>query len=451
MYGSEEFASWTLVDGSEFQANLTMNAAYVGSYIPSKSFGLHIGSVASKISGSLILGGYDASRCFMDPIVSDTTTFKLLDISLNVTRGLSAFLKTDKSEVPGLLKINGGKATELEVQPEPGVPYLYLPKDTCDAIAEHLPVTYNEDFNLYLWDTDSPAYSEIVSSPHSLVFSFGSEANISQTANINVPFALLNLTLDAPITTQPTPYFPCSPWTSSGDVPYHLGRAFLQGAFLGANSQTNKLFLAQAPGPDYPAKDVKKITSTDSVITPALNAPDWDSTWATALKALTSSASGTGTGGTANSNGTAPTDGSSSDETDSNTVLSKGALAGIVAAGVLAIVGGAFAVWYFIFYKKRKQQLELLQKQQQQQSSSPPHYPSQAVWSAKDPTPESSTPELAGSSYQQHYLDQYQEQYQQQAQYSEKSSFVPITELDCKSNASELSSEPQQGHAAELA
>lgn len=303
------------------------------------SYGLHVGSVEPNITGSLVLGGYDSSRCITEPISSDKLSFRLLDISLNVSRGDSAFLNTTSLPLDGLLRVNGGQASELDVYPEPGVPYMYLPRETCDAIASHLPVTYNPDFNLYLWDTEALAYSQITSSPHTLVFSFSS-GNDGQVATINVPFALLNLTLETPLRSSQTPYFPCSPWTS-GEVPYNLGRAFLQAAFLGGNFQTNKSFLAQAPGPDFLPENIKKIETTDSFLSPAPNAPDWDSTWAATLKSLSG-----------NSSTTVPGDQDGSGSSNSSDALSGGAIAGIVIGCIAIILIAAMGYWLL---RRRKQ------------------------------------------------------------------------------------------------
>lgn len=444
LYGAKELTSWTGVNGSQFEANLTLSSAYVNSYIPSKSFGLHVGSVAANIGGSLILGGYDSSRCITQPITSDSTVFKLLDISLNVTRGVSAFLNTDKSTVSGLLQSSGDQPIGLEVQPEPGVPYLYLPKETCDAIASHLPVTYSEDLNLYLWDMEAAAYSEIVSSPHSLVFSFASSTDGKDASDINVPFALLNLTLEAPLQSKPTPYFPCSPWTSTDKAPYHLGRAFLQGAFLSQNSHTNTMFLAQAPGPDHPAQNVKKITTTDVAITPAPNAPAWDSTWPGTLKALSSSNSSSNAGsGTPNGSGTssgagaATTDSAGTTTTDisdtepaSNSGISSKAIGGIAAAAVVGLGAAALALWFFVLRKRRQHSRPHKLLQPQELPPSPPDYASPAVWGVKDDGGPL-TPELAGSPDS--------SRHQAHAAYSDKSP----NELDAKPRPAELASTPR--------
>lgn len=352
---------WTGTNGSSSFGNATISTAYNGNHIPSISFGLHIGSVEPEIEGSLVFGGYDSSRCITDPIVSDTASFNLVDISLNVSRGESAFLNTTAKQVTGLLKIDGASSSGVEILPEPGFPYMYLPRDTCDAIAAHLPVSYNADFNLYLWDKDSPAYLDIVSSPHTLTFSF---SNNGETETINVPFALLNLTLDSPLTARPTPYFPCSPWTATSDVPYTLGRAFLQAAFLSHNANTNTHFLAQAPGPDLLPKNVKKIGSTDTTLSAAVNAPDWDSTWESTLKALESVSTSRPSSGNDNGNGNGI-------DSDGSSGISGGAIAGIVIGVILVILAAGGAYWFFVVRKRRAQ---------------PPAYGNTPPWAQKPPS-----------------------------------------------------------------
>jgi hypothetical protein len=142
-----------------------------------------------------VLGGYDSSRCLTDPIVSSLDTVQLQSIALNVSSGGYAYLNTSSAYIPDLLRANGSAANNISVHPRPGVPHLYLPQDTCDAIASHLPVTYSPEFNLYLWDTEKQheAYNDIVSSPHHLSFTFSSEDGKQST--ISVPFAHLNLTM----------------------------------------------------------------------------------------------------------------------------------------------------------------------------------------------------------------------------------------------------------------
>lgn len=335
LYGAENTISWTAgSNGSTITSNRTLPDAYLAGYAPSISYGLHVGSAVHNVPGSLMIAGYDSSRCLTEPVVSDSRSVQLSKVTLGVATGGSAYMDS-VSPSTNLLKANGSSLSELEVYPNPAVPYMYLPKDTCDAMADLLPVTYNEAFNLYFWDTDSSAYHDIITSPHYIGFTFSSNG---KSSTINIPFALLNLTLESPLVSTPTPYFPCSPWTPT-DAPYHLGRAFLQGAFLAQNWQSNKLFLAQAPGPDLDALPpyVKKISSSDTSIAPATNPPNWADTWSTTLKALPGN--------------------SASDEESGSSGLSTGAIAGIVVgviAGIALVVG--ISIWFILRQRKRSQQ-----------------------------------------------------------------------------------------------
>lgn len=303
------------------------------------------------MSGSLVLGGFDGSRCLDEPLVSDSRSFSLTGIALNVSDGSSAYTQSREAPITGLLQANGSSIDSIDVYPDPGVPYLYLPKDTCDALAAELPVTYSSDFNLYLWNTDDDAYRKIISSPHYIAFTFSSDGF---ETTINVPMTLMNLTLSYPLVSEDTQYFPCSPWTLNS-APYHLGRAFLQGAFLAQNWNTSKMFLAQAPGPDYLPESIKTIAYTDETIEPATNAPSWESTWSSTLTALKND----------NSTITITADNSSSQG------LSGGAIAGIV-VGVIAGITLLAALAFILFRRKRRAARSGQSSQEQEMMR--PHY-----------------------------------------------------------------------------
>lgn len=349
-------------------ADTSLQSAYDGGDIPSLSYGLHIGSVEPNITGSLVLGGYDKSRILSDAIVAgDDNTFRLTDIALNVTSGSSAFANSSPSSVKGLLKTETDFGEHVHVHPRPGVPYLYLPKKTCEAIAEYLPVTYREDYNLYLWDTEDSAYADIISSPHYLSFIFSDDTKT--TAHINVPFALLNLTLDSTLARKPTQYFPCSHW-EAGSTGYTLGNAFLQAAFLSQHWQMNTTVLAQAPGPDYNEANIQVIPhDSDTAVGAATDAADWATTWATTLKPLsgggsTSQSSDGEASDSEKQDGSAASkateEGEQADPEAETTSLSSGAIAGVVIGAVagIALIGGL--IW---FLWRRRQQPRQVEKQ----------------------------------------------------------------------------------------
>lgn len=70
----------------------------------------------------------------------------------------------------------------------------------------HLPVTYDEAFALFPWNTDEQAQHDIVASPHSLNLSFASEE--SEDGTISVPSALLKPTLTSPVVDVVVTVFP---------------------------------------------------------------------------------------------------------------------------------------------------------------------------------------------------------------------------------------------------
>jgi hypothetical protein len=134
----------------------------------------------------------------------------LLDIGISITEGKSPFTFTSKS---GLLASgNSSVGVSMRVILEPTSPFIYLPKSSCDAIAANLPVIYQPDLGLYIWDITTAAYQQIIASPAFLSFTFRLNSSITQNLTINVPFRLLNLTLTTPLVSNPTQYFPCNPF-----------------------------------------------------------------------------------------------------------------------------------------------------------------------------------------------------------------------------------------------
>ena len=331
----------------------TLNASKVGfsllgmldfqNNISSKSWGLHVGSGAFNITGSMYFGGYDQNRVIERPATFTNNTIELNSITLGTTSGVSPWTNGELNE--NFLKANGSIVDTLPATADPSVPYLYLPGDTCSALASALPVVLNTDLDLYLWDTSSTAYSDIVSSPSFLNFTFAPSSG--EPISIKVPFALLNLTLDFPVVPAPTPYFPCRPSSPSIPDPWRLGRAFLQAAYIGQNNDADVFWLAQAPGPNLPTTDpvVKTIASTDrSIAQYSPGAPKWEDTWSDVLKPLTSTSPATG-----NSTNSPPPP-----ATDSS--LSGGAKAGIAVGVIIGVFLLALLAFLVIRHRRRQQQ-----------------------------------------------------------------------------------------------
>lgn len=241
--------------------------AYAQGAVASNSWGLHYGSASLNQEGSLVFGGYDQSRALGDMGVFDLAAgssmiVNLLDVQIGVENGSSPFTE---GSYTGLLKLN---ASFNGVQPaliNPIVPYLFMSPETCSAVAENLPVTFNSQVGLYIWNTTDPRYERIIKSSAYLALIFQNAGSGNLT--IKVSFQLLNLTLEAPIVKTTQQYFPCRPFYAFDDSGnYFLGKAFLQAAFIGMNWQVEKFFLAQAPGPGVGASNIKPIGPNDTPI-----------------------------------------------------------------------------------------------------------------------------------------------------------------------------------------
>ena len=254
--------------------------AYNNGATASNSWGLHYGSASLSQEGSLVFGGYDQSRALGNMGVYDLAAdngmrANLLDVQIGVEVGSSPF---SEQSYTGLLKLN---TTFKGVQPaviNPIVPYMFMSPETCAAVAENLPVSFNSQVGLYLWNTADPRYERITKSSAYLALVF--QTSESGNLTIKVPFQLLNLTLEAPIVNETQQYFPCRPfYANDGSGNYFLGKAFLQAAFIGMNWQLEKFFVAQAPGPGVGASNIQPIGSNDIPITtdPIEN---FASTWA---------------------------------------------------------------------------------------------------------------------------------------------------------------------------
>ena len=331
----------TFTRGDEPAINASLIPAELAAQgeIPSSSFGLHvgIGAQALKLSLSLWLGGYDASRIVgpvsfqsIDDNDSEHLAIDLLDIGIGVDHGESPFSFTSQQ---GLLSRGNSSITSagLSVLMNPGAPYLYLPNSTCAAIAKDLPVTYDIGKALYFWNIADPQYAKIVTSPTYLSFVFlGSSGNLT----IKAPFQLLNLTLQAPLVSTEIPYFPCQP-PQGPEGYFSLGRAFLQAAFVGVNWASmgeNKWYLAQAPGPKL---DTNPQSRPLTGLAPVGLGQEWADTWTGYWAALPTSATPVNSGSPSS-----PAAVSSALPTRSSTIptrsLSGGAIAGIAVGGACA-------------------------------------------------------------------------------------------------------------------
>lgn len=161
---------------------------------------------------------------------------------------------------------------------EPALPYLFLPPAFCNSLVRYLPLLCNSGLGLYTWETSNPSLLAFSTSLSSLEFTFADSIDIWTV--IAIALARLNPTLVQPLGSSPTSHFPCRLYSDdatgrceSGTLRYYLGRAFLQGAFIGHNGDPGSRFLAHAPGPTLPSSRVSNIGPTDTSVSALIQAP----------------------------------------------------------------------------------------------------------------------------------------------------------------------------------
>ena len=296
--------------------------------IPSLSFGMHMGSVDPYVAGSLILGGYDRSRILGPLLVYDSDSYKnsgslrLINLGIGVEEGyipLEQLIESNGSYLQGptvrpFYELGNGYTGQMDnsITLDPGVPYMYLPRSWCDAIAFKLDLSYDSGRNLYMWG-NLTVLNALLKSTSFLVFEFGTNDQsdtkvVIPSVNISVSFALLSKTFSVsgpPANVDSPPagskYFPCSPFPDEySDDPqgFHtptLGRSFFQSAFFGMNFHTGQSMLAQAPGPanlaDGDVVTIDPLTRMVSIINESAS-DAWTKSWAGVLPIASVNAEG---------------------------------------------------------------------------------------------------------------------------------------------------------------
>lgn len=326
---------------------IVAGALYNQAIIPSYSYGLHIGSAALNYGGSLILGGYDKGRAIGPYTSYAGYSATLLDISINVETGSRPFSFGNAS---GLLMNTLGQPDSLIVKADPMPPGLHLPAQTCSALAEKLPIYFDQTTQYDLWNMSDPSYETIINSPAYLGSHFTPAPDDEANVTIKVPIKVLNLTLTSPVVSSVVQYFPCMPFDIPRGDQWRLGRAFLQSAFLGYNTQTNTMWLAQAPGPGASSQGLgfepqnmsSSATTLDISNDQTLFAQSWANHWTPLNDSKPS-----------NTTSTSPSTASSSSYKH-HTSLSGGAIAGIV-VGVIAGAVLIIAILIYLLRRRRKQ------------------------------------------------------------------------------------------------
>ncbi|KAK1852606.1 aspartic-type endopeptidase [Colletotrichum chrysophilum] len=314
--------------------------------ITSNSCFMHLGSNLLNQAISLSFGGYEKNRALgrvatfrLSPYGAFPLAF-LIDVALEVEYGGSPFPPGQQlgsvwdadnitNTQKDMVKMFSGPPGSLMVNPDAAFPYLYLPPSVCAAAAAYLPVYFHNDLGLYIWNET------------------GESERVNRiTLTVKIPFKLLYLNVSPQRngSSADMRYWPCKPLDIEGLImtstdPISLGRAFLQGAFIGYNYDRKRFYMAQAPGPNVG----QRVAVDDDAETLSSNPADYFADtwrrWWTGLDNTTSDdVSGSESSGDGTTTGRTPFG------------LTAGIVAGAI-AGICGAIGGGW--WYFRRHRRQ--------------------------------------------------------------------------------------------------
>jgi hypothetical protein len=182
------------------------------------------------VPGSLILGGYDASRhskwIIQVPMSDSAVTVGVQSIFSILPDGtITKFLRN-------------GINTTIDTSTSD----ILLPLSACDAIASTFGLTYIAAADRYIVSNASRAALQASSPTFSFVM--GTAASGGSTVTIDLPYAAFDLQAGPPFFGEPTYYFPLR--RAGDESQYTLGRAFLQEVYLSVDWERDVFKISQA-------------------------------------------------------------------------------------------------------------------------------------------------------------------------------------------------------------
>jgi hypothetical protein len=189
--------------------------------IPSLSYSYTAGAKyrLKEVLGSLVLGGYDASRS-----KSSGLSFSFAsDLSRDLTVGLQG-LSTNVTGANTSL-MNAG----INIFIDSSIAELWLPLDVCKAFEAAFGLTFNSTAGLYL--VNDTLHSQLVAQNPTVTFKIGDTATGGATTDIVLPYQSFDLKASFPVVAgNSSRYFPLR--RAANDTQYTLGRTFLQEAHI---------------------------------------------------------------------------------------------------------------------------------------------------------------------------------------------------------------------------
>lgn len=169
--------------------------------------------------GSLIFGGYDASRFTPNDLTFTMTGDNLRDIVVTI-RSITSTTSSGNTTL---------MSTPEFAFIDSSVSEIFLPVEVCQQFEKVFGLKVDQESGLYL--LDDATHQNLLQTNPNITFTLGNQKTGGSTIDIVLPYASFDLNVTSPVVTNKTSfYFPIKSTTDS--TLYTLGRTFLQEAYV---------------------------------------------------------------------------------------------------------------------------------------------------------------------------------------------------------------------------
>ena len=122
------------------------------------------------------------------------------------------------------------------------VPYLWLPRSSCEAFEEAFGISWDPIKNLYL--VNETIHDKLVETNPTVTFSLANSVSGGSSVKIAFPYGAFDLNVSYPLVKTESRYFPLQ--RAADDNSYTLGRTFFQEAYMITNFENSTFSISQA-------------------------------------------------------------------------------------------------------------------------------------------------------------------------------------------------------------
>ncbi|KAH7342685.1 aspartic peptidase domain-containing protein [Rhexocercosporidium sp. MPI-PUGE-AT-0058] len=186
-----------------------------------------------SVFGSLIFGGYDASKFTPNSIQFSMASDNLRDLVVTIRSITSTTLAGNTTLL----------SSSIFAFIDSAVPDFYLPVSVCQQFEKAFGLTVDQASGRYL--IDNSTHDKLKALNPNITFTLANQKEGGETTDIVLPYAAFDLNITTPLLTNSSSlYFPLK--QTSDESLYILGRAFLQEAYITAHYNSRTFSVSQA-------------------------------------------------------------------------------------------------------------------------------------------------------------------------------------------------------------